>query len=266
MGIRIAAGLMGLAILLPILIWGGALGVDVVCWLALGVAVYEYARMAFPERWQRALGVIAPGAALLFAVGVHGRPSAMGSAFVALLLLCFLAVMAWCKETQGAADEVGKLFLGMAWCGGLLAFLPLIRRLDDGLAILFLLLASTWLGDTGAYFSGRLFGKHRMSPLISPKKTWEGLFGGLIFSVVGAVVVALIGLHGANLLEVALLGALVDVSGVLGDLAESLVKRAFGVKDSGTIMPGHGGILDRIDSVLFSAPVLYLGALLLLQP
>lgn len=264
--VRIVAGLVGLAIVLPILIWGGTLGVDVIALAVLAVAVTEYARMAFPNAWKRALAVLAPAAAVVFGATIFGGPSLLGPVLVAALLACFLAVMAWCRDTAGTADEVGRLFLGVGWCGALLAFLPLVRRLDHGLALVFLLLAATWLGDTGAYFSGRLLGRHRMSPLISPKKTWEGLAGGLLLSVVGAVVVGLVGLKDANLLVVALLGALVDVAGVLGDLAESLLKRAFGVKDSGTIMPGHGGILDRVDSLLFSAPVLYLGAWMFLQP
>lgn len=262
MWVRIASGLGGLAALLPILIWGGALGVDVVCWLALLIAGYEYARMAFPTSWRRALWVLVPLIVGVFGGTVYGGIGLTGPLLLASLLVVFGVVMAWTRETQGTADEVGRLFLGAGYCA-LLAFVPLVRRLDHGVAFLFLLLASTWLGDTGAYFSGKYLGKHKMSPLLSPKKTWEGLFGGLVASVLGAGVVWSIGLQEYGLGWVLLLGALVDLSGVTGDLAESLLKRAFGVKDSGTIMPGHGGILDRIDSVLFSAPVLLLGATLL---
>ena len=118
-----------------------------------------------------------------------------------------------------------------------------------------LVLVVMWLGDTGAYFAGRFLGKHKLYEAVSPKKTWEGAFGGIAGSLVAAIVMKLTRFHDAlpwlDLVLIAVPGAML---GQMGDLVESLFKRSTGVKDSGSILPGHGGILDRIDAVLFFAP------------
>lgn len=130
-------------------------------------------------------------------------------------------------------------------------------RLEPGAAWIVFVLAVTFLSDTGAYFTGRAFGRHKMAPYISPKKSWEGAAGGLLASMLtGMALVPLLGLP-IGLLGGALLGAIGSAAGQIGDLAESLIKRQVDIKDSGHIIPGHGGILDRIDSLLFTAPVLY---------
>jgi phosphatidate cytidylyltransferase len=136
-----------------------------------------------------------------------------------------------------------------AWLGFL--------RLEPGAAWIIVVLAITFINDTGAYFTGRLWGRHRMAPYISPKKSWEGALGGLIFAtLMGALLVYVLGLPIPTWAG-ALLGAVGSIAGQAGDLAESLIKRQVNIKDSGRIIPGHGGILDRIDSLLFTAPVLY---------
>lgn len=112
-----------------------------------------------------------------------------------------------------------------------------------------------WLNDTGAFLVGSAIGKHKLWERLSPKKSWEGFFGGFAFAVIGAVVAGYI-LHG-NMLMWGIYGAVVSVLSTYGDLFESLIKRSFGVKDSGRIIPGHGGILDRIDSLLFVAPACF---------
>jgi phosphatidate cytidylyltransferase len=130
-------------------------------------------------------------------------------------------------------------------------------RLDAGAAWIVFVLAITFLSDTGAYFAGRAFGRHRMAPYISPKKSWEGSVGGIVTSTLaGVMFVWLLGLP-ITLWSGGLLGAVGSIAGQAGDLAESLIKRQVDIKDSGKIIPGHGGILDRIDSLLFTAPVLY---------
>lgn len=137
--------------------------------------------------------------------------------------------------------------------GGWLSFL----RLEPGAAWIVFVLAITFLSDTGAYFTGRLLGQHRMAPYISPKKSWEGAIGGLVSATLtGVLLVYLLGLP-IPLWIGALLGCVGSIAGQAGDLAESLIKRQVDIKDSGRIIPGHGGILDRIDSLLFTAPVLY---------
>jgi phosphatidate cytidylyltransferase len=122
--------------------------------------------------------------------------------------------------------------------------------------VLFVLVVM-WLGDTGAYFAGRFLGKHKLYEAVSPKKTWEGAFGGLAGSLVAAIVMKLVRMDHVAWVDVILLALPGAALGQMGDLVESLFKRSTGVKDSGAIWPGHGGILDRIDAVLFFAPYVY---------
>jgi phosphatidate cytidylyltransferase len=140
-----------------------------------------------------------------------------------------------------------------------LAKLKLIERFHPGAggdAVLIVLIVA-WVADTGAYFAGRFLGKSRLYEAVSPKKTWAGAWGGLAGSLAGVVALKLISAHWLSWLDVALLAIPGGVLGQLGDLTESLIKRSVGVKDSGALLPGHGGLLDRIDAVLFIAPYAY---------
>jgi phosphatidate cytidylyltransferase len=127
----------------------------------------------------------------------------------------------------------------------------------DGWKLVFFLLLVVWLGDSGAYYVGKKFGKHKLSPRISPKKTIEGLAGGIAVSIIAAIVIHLTFFRNFPLHHAIIAGVLLSVAGVVGDLAESMWKRSAAVKDSGTLLPGHGGFLDRFDSILFTAPILY---------
>ena len=150
--------------------------------------------------------------------------------------------------------------LSWLYCGLLLASVVGLR-LRYGVGWVILAFVVTWGNDTFAYFAGHAFGKHKLYERISPKKTWEGFAGGAVGSVVGALVTRWLlladDLGVGTAVAVGLGGA---VLGPLGDLAESMVKRAAGVKDSGKIIPGHGGLLDRIDALLFVAPWVYVCA------
>jgi phosphatidate cytidylyltransferase len=127
---------------------------------------------------------------------------------------------------------------------------------SDVVVLIFLI---AWVGDTGAYFAGRFLGNRKLYPAVSPKKTWAGAIGGLVGSVIAAAVLKVLRLDAVlTWVDVFLLAVPAAMLGQLGDLAESLLKRSVGVKDSGSLLPGHGGILDRIDAVLFIAPYTYL--------
>ncbi|MBW1749508.1 MAG: phosphatidate cytidylyltransferase [Deltaproteobacteria bacterium] len=137
------------------------------------------------------------------------------------------------------------------------AHLVLIRFLPDGASWLLLLTAITAASDTGAYYAGRAFGKRKLCPNISPGKTINGAVGGIVAAVLTAVILACFLLPGVNSFKLALAAAVLSGIGIAGDLTESIIKRGTGVKDSGTILGGHGGLLDRIDSLLLTAPLLY---------
>ncbi|MFC1914306.1 phosphatidate cytidylyltransferase [Chloroflexota bacterium] len=180
-------------------------------------------------------------------------PLLLSSAVVlSLLLLVFY------PEKEGAFQNWAGTVAGILYVGWLLSFLVALR-LDAGRNWLLLALFVTFASDTAAFFVGRALGKRRLAPRISPRKTWEGAVGG----VFGAMLVSLLFVLPSPLQlplgygQALLLGLLVSVFGQLGDLAESLLKRSSGVKESGSFMPGHGGLLDRMDSVVFAGIVVY---------
>jgi phosphatidate cytidylyltransferase len=155
---------------------------------------------------------------------------------------------------SSAIAVMSTLYVGML--GG-----SLIRlRKDfpgDGPKLVFFLLLVVWLADAGAYYVGRRFGRHRLSPRISPKKSVEGLLGGIATSVIAAVVIHFTFFPAFPLPHAIIAGIVLSLAGVVGDLAESMWKRSAAVKDSGTLLPGHGGFLDRFDSIFYTAPLLY---------
>lgn len=153
----------------------------------------------------------------------------------------------------------GLLILASAWCA-----LLVIRQAENGSHLLLMLFAIVWLADAGAYFAGRALGRRSLAPHVSPGKTWEGAIGGALASVV-AVALGLLVVGGLNYRWLPVLVVLVVVS-VFGDLFESVLKRSAGMKDSGTLLPGHGGVLDRIDSIIAVLPFYALALLLLGLP
>lgn len=254
---RLAAAAVGLAILLPAVIYGGTLAVEIIVPLTALVCLVEYAGMAFP-RDPVGGAVVAVGWAAVYGSALYlGSDHALAAcAFVALGSMVFLTFRPG-ATLDGAADRVGRILLGVGWIG-LLAFLVVLRRHEHGLAWVFLVLVASWLGDTGGYFAGKYLGSHPLYPKVSPKKTWEGVVGGITLATVGTLIVRALGLPDLSVVDCLILGPVLCVAGVVGDLSESMLKRAFDVKDSGWILPGHGGLLDRIDSVLFVAPLLFL--------
>jgi phosphatidate cytidylyltransferase len=254
---RVIAALVGLAVLLPALIFGGTVAVEVVVPLVAIICLDEYARMAFPEDHPVTLAwMIAVGGAG-YATALYAPERFVPVAGIAIVVATMTFVTMRPHPIVRSADKAGRLVLGVGWIAGCFAFMPMLRRLDHGLAWVFLLLALAWLADTGAYFAGRAFGKHKLYEAISPKKTWEGYVGGMICTTLGVFVTRWVALHELSVVDALVIGPVLGTAGVIGDLSESMLKRAFDVKDSGWIMPGHGGLLDRVDSVLFIAPLLY---------
>lgn len=216
---------------------------------AVGVGVHELAK-AFATR-----GIRVPLIPLLagMAVMVAG-PYWLGPAFlVGAFAVTVMTLLAW-RMFQGADGYVRDATAGVfvAVYPSLLAgFVPLLLAPDDGADRVVIFVAVTVCSDIGGYFAGILLGKHKMSPIISPKKTWEGFGGSALACVVaGALLVRF--LLGGAYWQGAIVGAVVVVCATLGDLIESVIKRDLGIKDMGTLLPGHGGIMDRLDSLLFT--------------
>jgi len=193
---------------------------------------------------------------LLFILSPHFNndfitpPTLLTSAVVLSLIWLLLR-----PQKEGAFIGWAWTMAGILYVGWLLSHLVALRGLDDGRNWVFLALFATFASDTAAFFVGRALGRHRLAPRISPGKTWEGTIAGFL----GAIIVSLLFtmLLPISYWQAVLLGFLVSLFGQLGDLAESLLKRNMGVKDSGRLLPGHGGFLDRIDSVVFAGVVVY---------
>jgi phosphatidate cytidylyltransferase len=171
-----------------------------------------------------------------------------------VLFVCAFPVALRLNNPRDVLPAVACEFLGAFY-----TFAPWRFSIDlrnESRHLLFFALALNWIGDSAAYYAGRAFGKHRMAPVVSPKKSWEGAFASILASVTFGIVYLRYAGQGIWW-QAAILAIAGNIAGQLGDLAESAIKRGAGVKDSGTFLPGHGGMLDRVDSSLFALPVVY---------
>ncbi|MEC8423771.1 MAG: phosphatidate cytidylyltransferase [Myxococcota bacterium] len=254
---RIVAAVVALGIVVPALVFGGQLGAELLVMLVVLIAMDELARMVSPERVLPASALLVVSGGTVYAALTWGS----GDLGLIAIALCGLAVLLFglfrFDDTKRGAEVAMAMAAALVYVPVLLHFLPKVRAFEDGLVWVALIMVVTFSGDTGGYFAGRAFGKTKLFPRVSPNKTWEGALGGIALAVVGACVVKALGLPGVGWGHAIALGVLLDGFGVVGDLVESMLKRAHGVKDSGWIMPGHGGILDRVDSLLFTGPVAF---------
>jgi len=244
-------------------------------WFLLGIvalleiAVLEYIKIG--EHWApggilKSLLVLVPVVSFLLAGGL--LPTELAGLDGALLWLALvvitvgsgtLAISARAPIEQGAAS-MGLLAFGIPYFALPSASLYRIQVFDPW--VLVLLLAVVWMADSGAYYIGKTLGRHKLAPRVSPNKTWEGSIAHIGAGLLAAAVWSYWRLGGVDG-WILLLAGLVSIAAQIGDLVESLLKRGVGVKDSGKILPGHGGMLDRMDALLFAAPVMWLGVELL---
>lgn len=240
---RIWTGLIGGSFFVAVLVLGGVWYVLLLTALAV-VAFDEWARLRRIPRWSGLylLGVFFLVLLLAWADGHFLRP-----AFFALFVLLLLALPVITNNRTNVSD-VAHVFLGLAYLGFGFFALMSIRWLENGLLLSLWLLFSTWANDTMAYFFGKYWGKKKLWPSISPNKTVLGSMAGIVAAVFVSALFSL--LLPLPLWQLVALGLLIGVAGQMGDLMESAVKRSFQVKDAGWIFPGHGGVLDRFDSLL----------------
>ena len=225
-------------------------------------ALYEYYAMALPRatRTERFAG-LALGALVLAAGYIDATQNSPGllatGMCTAAFMVIFTGYICLGQNRSVPFDRISILFFGIFYVPLLSSFMVLLRGLPHGVILVFFLLFVTWAGDIGAYLVGRALGSHLLCPRVSPAKTIEGSCGGMLFSLGVALVCQATFLNHIDVLHCLAMAAGINVLNQLGDLSESVIKRACGVKDSGRILPGHGGILDRIDSLLFAAPFVY---------
>lgn len=267
-GLRAITALVGIPIVLAVL-WLGGWWAFATAALVTVLAIYELHTMMLHEGYHPVILVsLALSALFLVAAMLPQQRLLLLEIGVSVALLVSFPILFVRKKLEGAMVDWSLTMAIALYLGWPMSFLLLLRGyqtgLSDGLWWLLTLFGGVWGFDTGAFFAGHFFGRHKLAPIISPGKTWEGVFGGLVFSVAAALLFTALPM-GVHWYLAVVLGLLVGVAATLGDLAESLIKRQTHVKDSGQFFPGHGGILDRIDSILFAVLVVYIFAQLIGQ-
>ncbi|WP_084464036.1 phosphatidate cytidylyltransferase [Microtetraspora fusca] len=222
---------------------------------AVGLGVHELVRALAARDVRVPLIPLLAGMAAMLGGAYWGGPVSLVGAFAVTVMV----LLAW-RMFQGidgyVRDATGSVFVAV-YPSLLAGFVPLLLVPEDGPHRVIIFIAVTVSSDIGGYFAGILFGKHKMSPVVSPKKTWEGFAGSAVACVVAGALLVHFLLDGAYW-QGAVLGAAAVVCATLGDLIESVVKRDLGIKDMGTLLPGHGGVMDRLDSLLFTVVPIWL--------
>jgi phosphatidate cytidylyltransferase len=246
-------------VLVPFLIvtiWFGEPWFGLLIAAAAGIAGWEFYRMASGSKLHPLtyFGI----ACIFIFIGIQYCPYATAlpiliSSAIVISLIWFLFRL----PRDEAFTSWSWTLAGIFYIGWLLSYWIRLRGLEIGREIVFLAMFTTLVSDTGAFFVGRTWGRHQMAPSISSGKTWEGAVGGLICSIAVSFLIAAIFKLPYSYWQIALVGFIISVFAQLGDLVESLLKRNRGVKDAGKVVPGHGGMLDRIDSLLFTGVIVY---------
>ncbi|MEJ7730337.1 MAG: phosphatidate cytidylyltransferase [Polyangiaceae bacterium] len=261
LAVRFATALVGGPIILALLYLGPPWGW--LCFVAAATAVgaWELFGMTHPEDdVSRAAATVITVALTLGIWFCTGSAVQLLTLFLVVPLVGMVITLVRLGDMKTAAMRTMALAFGPLYVGGGMAALAMLRRDggEDGASFVVLALLLSWLSDTGGYFAGRFLGKHKLYPAVSPKKTVEGSLGGVAGGVVGALLAHFLFLRSLPLGHALALGVVGSALGQVGDLGESLLKRSFGVKDSGGIVPGHGGILDRVDALLVTGTICYL--------
>lgn len=266
---RVITGTLGGIVLLAVILAGG-IWYAVTVGLLVTLALLEYAELLKKQSFRPQTQLLVASSLIIiallyiinqFAGSYHQEALVKSERLILLSLFIMFITIAGNELLCGKSLEQGfynvaiNLF-GAVYIGFMFAYILLLRYIpvENEMYALFTILV-TWANDTTAFFIGTKFGKHKLSPRISPKKSIEGSIGGLAGGLVIAVLLGF--LYRRSLLPMLILGTLVVIAGQFGDLVESIIKRNIGVKDSGSFLPGHGGVLDRFDSLLIAAPVAY---------
>ncbi|MBI4727630.1 phosphatidate cytidylyltransferase [candidate division TA06 bacterium] len=256
LGPRVLVAFLGIPLMLAAVYLGGWWLWALVLLISL-LGLLEYYGLASvkgyaPLKWWGLLG----GILLLLSFSLVSDLMAGLTVGWLLLLLGWTAIKA---RIENSLAGLAATIFGIIYVPGLLGHMILLRNYGQapGFKLLTLAMALVWAGDTGAYFTGLIWGKRPLAPKISPQKSIEGLLGGALFTVTASVLLSLYWVKELGLWQALIIGLGVAFFGTLGDLFESLFKRDAGVKDSGNLLPGHGGVLDRFDSMMFALPFVY---------
>src|SRR5665213_1492389 len=272
---RVVSALAGAAVVFALCFFGGPHGVQLVCMLAVALAVREYSRMIFTHcqmpagvDWlYRVLAILL----YLFLFSFYSNPKFITVRLDSLAvdfglgIILFICSVLWIARGKVSVENILMALatgcFGLLYCVLFPLFAAALSTLDDGVLWFFFMLIVVFFGDTFAYFSGRWFGQTKFYAEISPNKTWEGAMGGLVGSSLGGVVFGISIFQEVPWYKFLVFCVVCGSVAQSGDLLMSLVKRVSHVKDSGSLMPGHGGILDRLDGIFIACPLVYAFAL-----
>jgi phosphatidate cytidylyltransferase len=220
------------------------------------MGIYEFFRMALPERTVEVWPAASCSALMMF-IPFCGEDRLVLASITGFFLAFALLFLFRIRDITIAAREIAYVILGFIYIPFLLMHLVMLHQTTYGWQWLLVIMLIVMTNDSAAYYTGSAFGKHRLYPLVSPKKSIEGALGGLVGSVVGTLLAKFTFFPQLPLADALITAVVIGILGQTGDLFESLLKRSFGVKDSGSSIPGHGGVLDRLDSIIFAAPAMY---------
>lgn len=263
---RLLSGIVLVILAIGFIILGGDILLAVIGLISL-IGMYELYRVLKIEK--SVIGIMGYLAAIVYFLNIRFAfiPDILMLVFAFLILLLFAYVFSYPKYD---AKQVMTVFFGLFYVAGMLSYVYQIRMLENGKYLAFLVFICSWGCDTCAYCVGKLIGKHKMSPILSPKKSVEGAFGGVIGAALLAALYAFIFRNAMSLstVEIWIIAGITVVAALIsmvGDLAASAIKRNYDIKDYGTLIPGHGGILDRFDSMIITAPIIFYLALYAMQ-
>ena len=254
---RLATAAVAIPLLLALILVAPAwtFAVFIIVLSVLGVA--EYATLAFPSRPSQGAAAIALSLPVVLGIA-SGDARLIGAGLSSTVIGGLVWLLLVREDFEDGLRDLGVSLVGIFYVGLLLPHFILVHRIDrDGPWLVVFLVAVAMAGDTSGYFIGRAFGRHKLMPRVSPGKTIEGAVGIVLGSMLAGAVSKLLLLPHWSWTKVLGVTALLGVIGQLGDLSESIMKRTFGAKESGQLFPGHGGILDRVDSLLFPVAFLY---------
>lgn len=260
---RVISGIVLVVAMITLIALGGTVFGVMTGVLSL-IGLFELYRVANIER--KLLGIFGYTAAVLF-LGIN-EVMKLGDAVLSLILILIgIMILFVVNFGKYKLEEVTLAFFGFCYVVGMFFYLYKIRMLENGAYFIWMLFIGAWGCDTCAYFTGRAFGKHKLAPVLSPKKSVEGAIGGAVGAALMGIIFAVvcgerIVLSITPKLYCGVICFAIAIVSQFGDLAASGIKRTYGIKDYGNLIPGHGGVLDRFDSVLFAAPVMYLLLLL----
>lgn len=258
---RWLTAIVAVPLLIALISGGGSLVFTLLIMAVNGVALWEYFRIAAPQTSAAAdrvipLAAYVMGVLILWAAYQQAFQAMIG--FVALNLILGATIALFCfKIDSNTPAAVTRQVLGSVYISIFLAHLVMLRNLPHGSWWIYFLLAVIFAGDTGAYYMGTYYGRHKLCQAVSPKKTVEGALGGLLANLIVGALFKHHLMPDQSWLMAGMLFIGMGIVGQIGDLFESQLKRVSGIKDSSTLLPGHGGFLDRIDALLFAAPVVY---------